>query len=127
MRDHPRATKLAAALASIGFLVLIIGVTYFAILVFSARYGPEEQRFTAYRELGLFLSGETSEYKWSWYKDARVYGAVSLLFGLASLLFGVHRLARITIPTAGLLYACLHIWGDQFRAVLERWALGPPG
>ena len=125
MREHPRARQVAATLASIGFLVFIIGVTYFAILVVSARYGPEEQRFTAYRELGLFLSGETSEYKWAWYKDARVYGAVALLFALSSLLFGVHKLARITIPTAGLLYAFLNVWGDEFRTVLERWALGP--
>jgi len=113
----------AAVLASLGFLILVVGVTYFAILVLTMRYSEEpELRFTAGRELGQFLG--TQDPEWAWYKDARVYGGASLLFALTSILFGVHKLARITIVVSGLVYALLHIWGDAIREALNSWALG---
>ena len=65
----------------------------------------------------MFLSGRLE-----WFKDARVYGAVSLLLALVSLLFGVHRLARITIPVSGVIYATLHIWGERIWDVITQWA-----
>lgn len=113
----------AAILASLGFLILVVGVTYFATLVLATRYTEDpSERFAAARELGQFLG--TRDPKWAWYKDARVYGGASLLLALASILFGVHKLARITIVVSGLAYAVLHIWGDTIRDVLYRWALG---
>jgi len=113
----------AAILASLGFLILVVGVTYFAILVLTTRYSDDGgQRFAAARELGQFLGSRDPE--WAWYKDARVYGGASLLFALTSILFGVHKLARITIVVSGLAYAVLHIWGDSIREILNSWALG---
>ncbi|MHC4550783.1 MAG: hypothetical protein ACYTEZ_18645 [Planctomycetota bacterium] len=125
IRKPPRNRALAAAFASSGFVVLIAGITYFAILVYSTRYGPSEERYAAYREMGQYLSGKPGlDEQWAWYKDARVFGAVALLLALTSILFGVHKLARITIPVAGLAYALLYVWGDEIREVLYRWALG---
>ena len=116
------ARAIATALASGGFLVLIIGVTYFAALALSIHWGGSpEDRAAAFRELGMFLSGSD---ELGWYQDARVYGAVSLLLALLSILFGVHPLARITLPVAGLAYVVLHVFGDQIRDLLTRWAHG---
>lgn len=113
----------AAILASLGFLILVIGVTYFAILVLAIRFSEApEERFTAVRELGLFLGSRDPE--WAWYKDGRVYGGASLLLALISILFGVHKLARITIVVSGLAFAVLNFWGDAIREVLSRWAMG---
>jgi len=113
----------AAVLASLGFLILVVGVTYFAILVLAVRFNEApEERFTAARELGLFLGSRDTE--WAWYKDGRVYGGASLLLALISILFGVHKLARITIVVSGLAFAVLNIWGDPIREVLVRWAHG---
>ena len=115
------ARAVATALASGGFLVLIIGVTYFAALALSIHWGGPENRAVAFRELGMFLSGDLG-----WYADARVYGAVSLLLALVSILFGVHPLARITLPVAGLAYVVLqpYVLGDQIRELLTHWARG---
>jgi len=107
----------ATTCASSAFLVLVIGITYFAILVYSVHYGEGEARATAFREIGLFLSG-----KLAWYQDARVYGAAALLFALISLLFGVHPLARITLPVAGIAYALLHLFQSEIQDLLTRWA-----
>jgi hypothetical protein len=113
----------AAILASLGFLILVVGVTYFAMLVLAVRYSEEPaERFTAARELGLFLG--TRDPDWAWYKDGRVYGGASLLLALISILFGVHKLARITIVVSGLAFAALQIWGDAIREVLTSWARG---
>ena len=121
IRKHNRSV--AAILASLGFLILVVGVTYFAILVLATRYSDApEERFAAGRELGQFLGTRAPE--WAWYKDARVYGGASLLFALTSILFGVHKLARITIVVSGLAFAVLQIWGDAIREVLTSWARG---
>lgn len=112
-----RSHGLSAFFASVGFVVLIMGITYFAILVLSIRFGAEEDRATAYYELGGYLSGNLE-----WYRDARVYGAVALLCALTSILFGVHRLARITLPVAGVCYLVLHVFHDQISNVLSEWA-----
>ena len=93
---QPRSRACCTALAAFGFVLLIVGVTYFAMLVLSVRYGGQGERASAYYELGKFLTGGLE-----WYKDARVYGAVALLSALVSLLFGVSPLARITLPVAG--------------------------
>ena len=113
-----RSRRVAAALASAAFLVLIAGISYFAILTLTVRSTAGPERATAYRELGLFLSGQLD-----WYRDARVYGAAALLLALLSLLFGVHPLARVTLPVAGAAYAVIHLYGEQLRDLLARWAL----
>ena len=64
-----RSRRIATLFASAGFLVMVVGVTYFAILVLTAHYGSEERRYTAFRELGMFLSGEGNL---AWYQDARL-------------------------------------------------------
>ena len=115
---QPRSRGLCTLLAGIGFVVLIIGVTYFALLAVSARYGGQEARATAYVDLGRFLSGGRV-----WYKDARVYGGVALLLALASLLFGVSPLTRITIPVAAACYFLLVFRGEQLGKLIESWAL----
>lgn len=112
------AQGIATTFASIGFLLLVAAITYFALLVLSVHYGENESRARAYRELGLYLSGGLE-----WYRDARILGAGSLLAGLISLLFGVHPFARITIPVAGLAYLTLHIFGDEIFALIREWAL----
>jgi hypothetical protein len=113
----------AAVLASLGFLILLVGVTYFAMLVLAVRYSEDsDARFAAATELGRFLG--THDPDWAWYRDGRVYGGASLLLALISILFGVHKLARITIVVSGLSFAVLNIWGDAIREILYRWALG---
>jgi len=116
-RVRPRGV--AALLASAGFVVLIVGVTYFAILVLATHFAAPEDRYAAFRELGLFLSGAGQP----WFRDARVYGAVSLLLALASILFGPHPLARITLPVALLIYCVVHLYGNELRDLLLEWAL----
>jgi hypothetical protein len=114
----PRGRTLSTAFAGLGFVILIVGITYFAMLVLAARYAGPEVRATAYYELGQFLSGQLE-----WFKDARIYGAVSLLCALVSLLFGLSPLARITIPVAGACYVLLVFFGQQVVALIEGWAL----
>jgi hypothetical protein len=114
----PRSRLLCATFAGLGFLVLIVGTTYFAMLVLGVRYGGQEPRATAYYELGKFLSGGLQ-----WYKDARVYGGVALLSALISLLFGVSPLARITIPVAGICYVVLVFYGKPLGLLIRSWAL----
>ena len=113
-----RTRALCATFAGLGFVVLIVGVTYFAMLVLGVRYGGDEPRATAYYELGRFLYGGLD-----WYKDARVYGGVSLLCALVSLLFGVSPLARITIPVAGACYVGLVFYGEPLGRLIEGWAM----
>jgi hypothetical protein len=96
---------------------MIVGITYFAMLVLSVRFGDQGARAAAYYELGQFLTGEME-----WYKDARIYGAVSLMAALTSLLFGVSPLARITIPVAGSCYVVLVFFGDTVGRLIETWA-----
>lgn len=112
-----RSYAVASFFASLGFVVLIMGITYFAILVLSIRFGAEADRAAAYYELGYYLSG-----KLQWYRDARVYGLVALLCSLISILFGTHRLARITIPIAGACYLVLHVFHDEISSVISEWA-----
>ena len=87
------------------------------MLVLSVRFGGQGERAAAYVELGRFLTGEME-----WYKDARIYGAVSLMAALTSLLFGVSPLARITIPVAGGCYVLLVFFGEQVGRFIETWA-----
>jgi hypothetical protein len=115
----PRSRALCASFAGLGFLLMIVGVTYFAMLVLSVRYGDQGTRAAAYYELGQFLTGEME-----WYRDARVYGAMSLVAALTSLLFGVSPLARITIPVAGACYVVLVFLGGTVGRMIERWASG---
>jgi hypothetical protein len=115
----PRSRALCASFAGLGFLLMIVGVTYFAMLVLSVRYGDQGTRAAAYYELGQFLTGEME-----WYRDARVYGAMSLVAALTSLLFGVSPLARITIPVAGACYVVLVFLGGTVGRMIESWASG---
>jgi len=117
LKRRPQRRTLCTALASAGFVILIVGVTYFGMLVLAVHYGRQDERAAAYREIGLFLSGGHG-----WYRDARVYGAAALLCALASLLFGVSPLARITIPVAGACYVLLLFYDDSIRRMIERWA-----
>lgn len=119
LRVRLRSRTLATLFASLGFLILIIGITYFAMLVVAIHFGEPATRAANYYELGYFLSG-----KLEWYKDARIYGAASLLSALISILFGVHPLARITLPISGASYVVLYFYGDQIREVFLRWARG---
>lgn len=116
---EPRSRALCTAFATLGFLLMIVGITYFAMLVLSVRFGGQGERAAAYYELGQFLTGEME-----WYKDARIYGAVSLMAALTSLLFGVSPLARITIPVAGSCYVVLVFLGDKVGRFIETWAQG---
>jgi hypothetical protein len=115
--NEPRSRTLCSAFAGFGFLLMIVGITYFAMLVLSVRYGTTEARAASYVELGQFLSGQLE-----WYRNARVYGAVALLCGLTSLLFGVSPLARITLPVAGACYVLLVFWGKEVGELIESWA-----
>jgi hypothetical protein len=76
-----------------------------------------EPRAAAYVELGQFLSGQLE-----WYRNAHVYGSLSLVSALVSLLFGVSPLARITVPVAGGCYVVLFVFGDKVGALIESWA-----
>lgn len=114
---EPRSRRLCSAFAAVGFLVLIVGITYFAMLVVSVHYGQQEMRAAAYYELGQFLTG-----KLEWYKNARIYGTASLVLALTSLLFGMSPLARITIPIAGTCYVLLIFFGDRIAKLIETWA-----
>ncbi len=113
----PRSRTVCTAFAGSGFLIMIVGITYFAMLVLSVHYGGQEARATAYYELGQFLGGGLE-----WYKDARVYGGLALFCALASLLFGVSPLARITLPVAGGCYVLLVFWGERVGVLIESWA-----
>jgi len=117
-RRQALGRSLCTLFASLGFLILVVGITYFALLVASVHFGREETTVRAYREIGLYLSG-----KLEWYRDARVYGASSLLCALISLLFGVHPFARITIPVAGLAYLVLHLFGQEVFEAIRRFAI----
>jgi hypothetical protein len=114
---RPRSRSAATALASLGFVILIVGITYFAMLVLAVHYGEQDERAAAYRELGFFLSGGHG-----WHRDARVYGAAALLCALVSLLFGLSPLARITIPIAGACYVALIFRGEEIGDLIFRWA-----
>ena len=122
VQRRSRSRSIATALASAAFLTMVIGISYFAILVLTTHYGDPERRYAAFRELGLFLSGEGSL---AWHQDARVYGSVTLLLALASLLFGVHPLARITLPVAAVIYVVVHLFGPQINELLIQWATSP--
>jgi hypothetical protein len=117
-RRYRLGQSLCTLFASLGFLIMVVGITYFALLVASVHFGDLETTARAYRELGLYLSG-----KLTWYRDARVYGAGSLLCALLSLLFGVHPFARITIPVAGLAWLILHLFGNQVFEAIRRFAI----
>jgi len=117
-RRYRLGRSLCTLFASLGFLIMVVGITYFALLVASVHFGDAETTARAYRELGLFLSG-----KLEWYRDARVYGAGSLLCALVSLLFGVHPFARITIPVAGLAWLVLHLFGQEVFDAIRRFAI----
>jgi hypothetical protein len=112
-----RSRALSTALASVGFVILIVGITYFALLVLAIRYDAPDARASAYYELGQFLTGGLP-----WYQNAQVYGATALLCALASLLFGVSPLARITIPIAGACYVTLFFFREPIMGALIRWA-----
>ena len=110
--------KIARILASAGFLLLIIGITYFAILVFSVRFAEQEgARAASFIDLADFVSGGRT-----WYQDARTYGASALVLALVSLLFGVHPLARITLPIAILAILGLQVYGEELRELITEWA-----
>jgi hypothetical protein len=107
--------RLARFFASAGFVVLVVGLTYFGALVLTVTFGGDEMKATALREVGLFLTGGQG-----WFQDARVYGALSLVLALLSLLFGNHPLARITLVTSGLVYLTFLLAGEQITA----WIVG---
>lgn len=113
----PLTRRLAVATASMGFVVLVTGLTYFAILVMEVRFGPEAERAAAYRETGQFLSGQLV-----WYQDARIYGAFSLVLALISILLGGHALARITLVISGGFYVMFLFWGDRLTTLFQYWA-----
>lgn len=109
--------RLATFFASLGFVILVVGVTYFAMLVAAVKLGAPDHRAASYYELGKFLAGGLE-----WYQDARVYGALSLLCALISILFGVHPMARVTIPISGLAFVTLHFWGPEIWDLITKWA-----
>ncbi len=107
--------RLARFFASAGFVVLVVGLTYFGALVLTIVFGDTEMKATALREVGLFLTG-----KESWFQDARIYGALSLVLALLSLFFGNHPLARITLVASGLVYLTFLLAGHEITA----WIVG---
>ena len=125
MSSPPPPTRprvLAMTLASAGFLALIVGITYFVILLVSARYGDEANRATALWELGQFLTGGVP-----WYQNtiagtsmprAIVYCTASLLLALFSILAGSHSLARITLLVSGALTVVLVLWPNELAAFI---------
>ena len=116
-RRNRRTRALARALASAGFVLLIVGITYFAILVLYTRYGGPQERALAFVELADFLSGAGA-----WYRDARTYGGGALVLAILSILFGVHPLARITLPISGAIFLILQFYGEELRELLTIWA-----
>ncbi|MEM8885458.1 MAG: hypothetical protein AAGD14_15440 [Planctomycetota bacterium] len=112
------AHSICTFFASVGFLLLVVAITYFALLVASVHFGDQEMTSRAYRELGLYLGGELE-----WYRDARVLSSVSLLCGLVSLLFGVHPFARVTVPIAIIIYVILHFFGGPVIEAIREFAL----
>ena len=113
-----KPSRVATFLSSLGFVVLVIGLTYFAMLVLAVHYGDTvDERAASYYELGRYLSG-----RMGWYQDARVYGAASLVCALVSLLFGAHPLARVTIPIAGVSYVVLTFWREPIWEMITTWA-----
>ena len=105
-------------LATAAFLLLIAGISYFAILSFSVRFATEDTARAAwFVDLADFLSGDRG-----WYQNANVYGIGALVLALVSLLFGVHPLARITLPVAVLTIIALQVYGDEIRELLTQWA-----
>jgi len=118
-RETRKAVRqsLSTLCASIAFLILVIGLTYFAWLVVSVQFGTGDMQAGAYRELGSYVGG-----KGEWYRDARVHASGALVFALASLLFGRHPFARITAPVAALQYIVLQFFGDPMLAVIREWA-----
>ena len=111
----------ATTLASLGFLILVVGLAYFAMLVLAVHYADDEQRAASYYELARYLSGRLE-----WYQDARVYGAAALLCALVSVLFGVHPLARVTIPIAGAAFVFLRFYGEWVWELITSWARAGP-
>jgi hypothetical protein len=118
-RESKKALKqsLSTLFACIAFLILVIGLTYFAWFVVSVEFGEGASRANAYRELGYYISGERD-----WYRDARIHAGAALVFGLASLLLGRHPFARITVPVACVEYVVLHFFGDEMLAIIREWA-----
>ncbi len=115
-----RPRMLATMFASAGFLILTIGITYFAILVLAIQFAEgAPERAAHYFELAKYLSGRLE-----WFLDARVYGAGSLLCALVSVLFGLHPLARVTIPVAGICYAILQLYSESIWDLITSWAVG---
>ena len=110
---------LCTLFACVGFLLLVIGLTYFALLAASVALGDAEMQARAYRELGFYLGGELE-----WFRDARLYGGGSLLAALVSVLLGRHPFARITIPVAAILYVVLYFFDDTILEVVKSWAEG---
>ncbi|MCZ6785896.1 MAG: hypothetical protein O7E54_01900 [Planctomycetota bacterium] len=107
--------RLARIFASAGFVVLVVGLTYFGALVLTIAFGGSEMKAAALREVGLFLTG-----KEGWLQDARVYGALSLVLALLSLFFGNHPLARITLVASGLVYLTFLLAGEEITV----WIVG---
>ena len=122
MTRRPRGALsrgIARGLGGAAFLVLVVGVTYFAILVVTVRFGADAQRAAAFRELGQYLTGGLA-----WYQDARIYGAGALVLALLSILFGVAPLGRITLLVSGSIYVTFLLFGDRIADALRRWAEG---
>ncbi len=111
--------RLARFFASAGFVVLIVGLTYFGALVLTIAFGGGEMKAAALREVGLFLTGKEGVLQ-----DARVYGALSLVLALLSLLFGNHPLARITVVASGLVYLTFLLAGEEITAWIVAIAQG---
>ena len=116
-RRGTRARAIARTLASAAFVLLIVGITYFAILVLLTHYGGSQERAVAFVELADFLSGGGA-----WYRDARTYGGSALILAILSILFGVHPLARITLPISGAVFLVLQFYGEELRELLTIWA-----
>ncbi len=111
--------RLARFFASAGFVVLVVGLTYFGALVLTIAFGGGEMKAAALREVGLFLTGKEGVLQ-----DARVYGALSLVLALLSLLFGNHPLARITVVASGLVYLTFLLAGEEITAWIVAIAQG---
>jgi hypothetical protein len=101
-RSKP-ARLMARNLAALGFVVLVVGITYGSILVVRALFDDnEDAREAAWVQLIDFVSGHTE-----WYLKASTFGAGSFVLAILSLLFGVHPLARITLALSGTVFIAL--------------------